>query len=698
MSAYALGFSCFGQKKISGWIFDLNDGQPLIGAHVLLQSNWKTGTTSDQDGFFSLELIEFTPADSVIITYVGYREQVIPMDQISEGSEIFLEIKPNEMGAISVIEERLIAEEFSVKKINRLEVYKNPSAKADALLAVNATPSSTTIDESANVSFRGSSPVETGIFFNNVPIYDAVRFAQLNGIGTFSFFNTDLVKSIQVFPGNPPLEFGNTSSGLIAIQSDDRIPEVNTSSVIISLANIGINHRHRVGKRSALIAYSNFQPSTGIKSLNKKALEDLEQFGSVDGGLHFTSSHGLTTIKIFNYFLKEQYKYRFRSPTFTGLFDQSKIKNFTTANIIRKLGNGQLSFNNGFSFTDLDFSFSRAVYDIRNEDFYTSLNYGVETVHTGLKIGLAYDGRFQRFDGRVPGVGYAIGEDHPFEEITDKSDRQLLDAFVYFKYIPVEEVVAGLAIRKNMPLKKQSDFLSWQVNTDFELTEAQRLKFAFGKFNNYRLSQDGSTQLLSTTQFSVDHQFEKSNWLINTSFFSKKTVLPSGKKKIVGIESYWKYAFTDKLFIDISYTGLDARIRADGLTYRSVYDLNYFIRGGMEFQFGNQWTISSRYLFRQGIHFQPVISSQFDSLLGAYRPIYASQQDQQRYPGYNLVDLNVSKLMALGDRVGAVLFASASNVADFKNVRTYEYNFDYTDHTPSYFNRRTYYFGCVLTF
>jgi len=44
-----------------------------------------------------------------------------------------------------------------------VEIYLNPSSKADPLLAVNSLPSATTLDESANISFRGRSPAETGI-------------------------------------------------------------------------------------------------------------------------------------------------------------------------------------------------------------------------------------------------------------------------------------------------------------------------------------------------------------------------------------------------------------------------------------------------------------------------------------------------------------------------------------------------------
>jgi hypothetical protein len=42
--------------------------------------------------------------------------------------------------------------ELASTKINQLDVYLNPAAKADPLLAVNSLPAATNPDETANVS------------------------------------------------------------------------------------------------------------------------------------------------------------------------------------------------------------------------------------------------------------------------------------------------------------------------------------------------------------------------------------------------------------------------------------------------------------------------------------------------------------------------------------------------------------------
>lgn len=74
----------FAQKVISGTVISHDDGQPVIGATVMVQGT-KTGTTTDMDGKFSLSV----PAGKKLqISYVGMNTQVV---QPKAGMKIVLE-------------------------------------------------------------------------------------------------------------------------------------------------------------------------------------------------------------------------------------------------------------------------------------------------------------------------------------------------------------------------------------------------------------------------------------------------------------------------------------------------------------------------------------------------------------------------------------------------------------------------------
>ena len=78
-----------------------------------------------------------------------------------------------------------------------------------------------------------------------------------------------------------------------------------------------------------------------------------------------------------------------------------------------------------------------------------------------------------------------------------------------------------------------------------------------------------------------------------------------------------------------------------------------------------------------------------------YYPIYVAQHEGERLPDYHRMDVSISRIMDVGFG-SAVVFASANNLLDFKNIRDYNYNFDYSERFEEYLNRRVFFFGVVL--
>ena len=175
------------QQRISGKVLDQQTGEPLVGAHVYLLKNWKIGTATDTTGGFALRVPATVEEDSLIISYLGYQEFSIKLQTARERELYHLQTTSALWQEVVVTAKPLIAEEFKYVKIQKMQIYTNPAAKADPILAVNSLPAATTIDESANISLRGSSPQETGVILNGIPLYQAVRYTQLNGSALLVF-------------------------------------------------------------------------------------------------------------------------------------------------------------------------------------------------------------------------------------------------------------------------------------------------------------------------------------------------------------------------------------------------------------------------------------------------------------------------------------------------------------------------------
>ncbi len=677
---------------LSGTVLDATSGIALPGANITVMGRPGVGTSTGVSGTFELM---FAPGDTILVSFVGYVTQRL----VPSGCEVtvYLREAQGDLSEIVIKSERLIAEEFTVKKIRKLDIYTNPSAKADPILAVNSTPSATTLDESANISLRGSSPAETGIFLNNVPINDAVRYSQLNGIGTFSIFNTALVSQVLVYPGNPPLEFGSTTSGLIALQTDEVIPEKTTHTLSLTLASMGLYMQRRLNKRSSITVFTNYQPSVLIRALNPESLKRVKNFNSIDLGIHYLlrlDDH--TLLKVFTYGIRESYQYAVTMPTFNGDFNQQKYRNYSIVNLRRSLSKGEITFNSGLSFSQANYDMSTLEADVSQRDFYASINYQHFGKIVDIKVGVSYDTRQSHFKGKYPVYPYALGEQYPVDSSEADVATRLPEGYVYLKYFMAPRVTLGTGLRKNVSIAGQQSYLSGQANLNYKPSKQLNIILAAGHYNKYQLPQ-GETNApfgIAANQYSIDLSWTKTRTEHSLSVFYKKSNYNQTASTVQGLEWFLKHRFGPHLRGQVSITSLKATLAEQGISNPSPYDIGYFVRGNFEYKFADTWTLTTVFLFRQGSYYVPVAGATLDPSLSVYAPTYGAPE---RLPNYDIIDLSLSKVLLIGES-SAVVFAGIGNMLNFTNVRGYSYNSDYSQATPDLFSLRTIYVGGILNF
>jgi hypothetical protein len=682
---------------LTGKVTAFGTSEELPGASIFSVQNIQRGTTTDSHGAFEI-LLE--AGDTVVVSFMGFETQRIPAGSI-EGCEINVVMMPaaRVMQAIEIKAEKIIAEEFTIRKIKKLEIYTNPSAKADPILAANSTPSATTLDESANISLRGGSPAETGIFLNHVPINDAVRYSQLNGIGTFSIFNTALVNNVQVYPGNPPLEYGNSTSGIIALQTDEIIPEKRITTIALTLASTGLYSSGKINKNVSLTVFGNYQPSYLIKVLNNRSLKELRGFSSADIGIHyFQKLKGNAALKIFNYSLHESYRFHYSQPTYDGVFRQQKMRNFTVSNLRKHIGNTALSFNQGISFSKADYAYSTTDIDLRLQDYFASINFH----HTGIifewKTGVSFDHKSSDFEGTFPIYSFATGATHPVTETSEKDRINNPELYAYLKYYLTRKWIAGAGIRKNIVVDKLKNYTGFQANLLYKATDHLKANFSAGRYFKYQLPQGESAYpvLLSSKQYSIDLAYTHTHLENSVSVFYKRSEANVVSIQTKGIELYTRYRINPNLKCQLSLTSLDASEQRGVVRKPSPYNIHYFVRGNMEYKIQGTWTITTVFLCRQGSYYYPVTRATYNSTLEAYEPTYHDRPE--RLPAYNTIDISISKIFLLAEESTAVAFFSAGNIINKKNVRDHTYNFDYTHKKENLFSQRTIYFGMVINF
>ncbi len=207
-----------GNAFITGRIINKHSGEPVFGASVFIQKPL-TGSVSDINGFFSLEVPK--GHHSLTISSVGMQEKIYDVAVYSDGElNVELELQATSLSEVVVEAERdenLNDSKLGVEKLNIKDVKLVPTAlgESDIVRAMLTLPGVKTVGEASNgINVRGGSTEQNLILFNNSTIYN-----QSHLFGFFSSFNPDVIKSVDLYKGSIPAQYGGRLSSVLHINS-----------------------------------------------------------------------------------------------------------------------------------------------------------------------------------------------------------------------------------------------------------------------------------------------------------------------------------------------------------------------------------------------------------------------------------------------------------------------------------------------
>jgi TonB-linked SusC/RagA family outer membrane protein len=178
-------------QTVIGTVTSTDDGQPLIGATVLIEGKATTGTLTDADGKFS---ITANKGDVLVISYVGHQEQKVSID----GSTISVTLKTNRtldevivVGYGSSKKSDLTGAVGSVKTedLKRLGTVDAVQAMQGRVAGVEITGQSGEPGAGARIRIRG-----VGTINSADPLYVVDGFP----VGSIYFLSPNDIESIEV--------------------------------------------------------------------------------------------------------------------------------------------------------------------------------------------------------------------------------------------------------------------------------------------------------------------------------------------------------------------------------------------------------------------------------------------------------------------------------------------------------------------
>ena len=693
------------QGILSGRIWD-DDQKPIFGANVYLLHDSEKGAITDLEGKFSLEIED--RYDSLIVSYIGYTDLRLSLSSIDFGEMLELRLKKNSysLETVQIMARDPITDQFSTVMIKKMDIYLNPVAQGDPLKAITALPASTTIDETANPSLRGSSADRSRVVLNGVPIYNPVRSSQLNNQGFFSIFNPEIMDRQYIYASNPPLTYGNTSAGLVEIQTLKELP-TNQIQLSTGLSNLGLMLSRKLKAEDSFFQlYGNYQFSEAYIGLNRANIPRLQSFETRDAGLHFSTKLGKKmSFSSMNYFIDEGAAYLTHMPSYEGPSVSGQKRGFSVNSLSYTGRKTVLSLNQGIDAASSQFSFAnlRSNRDIRR--FFLGLNQKwILSEDLNIQYGGSFDRQGVESRDSIPEFYYASAPDAPSLFSAENLDNSNLEAYAFAKWEINDQLNGSLGLRKNVPLQDQPDYLSYQISVKYQFKPAHHLLLSGGKYHNYASPSffRRNFDLQSSYQWALDYQWMAENTQVSAAVYYKDErgnlaqdfFFSWDKTLSTGVEFALTQNIGDYLSINFSNTYLRQRVIWQENEYEGPLNFPFIFKSSISYNQPGLVSIALSAFFRPGTNYTGILEGRFEPSNGFYEPIFEESLYGRSLNNYSRLDLNISRYFRFGNKA-LIVFLNVGNLMNQQNQRSALYNFDYSSLSYEYFQLRSIYAGLV---
>jgi len=203
---------------ISGYVINMNDSLPVIGATVFVE-DLESGTSTDDKGFFTLTLPK--GKYTMDVRSVGFEEMKYKVEVLSGGQLDFnLPEKVFLMQAVEIRSQtnhNVRGMQMGIEKLSINEIKEIPVVlgERDIIKVALLLPGVQQVGEgSAGFNVRGS-PADQNLFYlSEIPVYNTSHL-----FGFFSAFNPDAISDFSLYKSSIPASYGGRLSSIFDISA-----------------------------------------------------------------------------------------------------------------------------------------------------------------------------------------------------------------------------------------------------------------------------------------------------------------------------------------------------------------------------------------------------------------------------------------------------------------------------------------------
>ena len=217
-------FQVFSQTgTVRGFVYEEDSGEPAMFSNVMLEGT-QIGAVTDVNGFFTLTQVP-NGNYNIIVSYIGFdpvsTSLIVKANKITDKS-FYLNEASIQLNTVQLSAERQEAKtsvNTSVVKLTAKSLKKLPSIGGDPDIAqyLQVIPGVVfTGDQGGQLYIRGGAPIHNVVLLDGMILYNA-----FHSIGLFSVFDTDVIKTADVYTGGFSAEYGGRISSVVDIKTRD---------------------------------------------------------------------------------------------------------------------------------------------------------------------------------------------------------------------------------------------------------------------------------------------------------------------------------------------------------------------------------------------------------------------------------------------------------------------------------------------
>lgn len=251
---------------IRGFVLDKQTGEPIVSAIVQLQET-RQGAYTDDRGFYTINNVgsgDYT----VLSFYIGYDstyESITVGQSDVQNVNIYLSPASNQLGLVKVSAEKIrktkevYISQTSIKPA-QLEKIPTVGGEPDLVQYLQVLPGVVfSGDQGGQLYIRGGSPVMNKVVLDGLTVYNP-----FHSIGLFSIFDTDILKSVDVYSAGFSAEHGGRISAIVDVKTRDGNKtnfrgKINASPFNSKILLEGPLKKYEAGKSSSsyIVSYKN---------------------------------------------------------------------------------------------------------------------------------------------------------------------------------------------------------------------------------------------------------------------------------------------------------------------------------------------------------------------------------------------------------------------------------------------------------